>query len=175
MRVIAGLLACLFISAPALAEPLVWKTEAQLPQSQELPGCTPETDDNCGDTVSYIDRSAFGVNQYRTYFEGVRVQLGFGSKPNSATMMTTDMLHDGAYDWGGVEQGGVFIPKVVIKRFYVYDGATGAVDPNKTALLAFRLKADGTSCLMPFAETVVENAKARMTAEHLLAGPECPN
>jgi hypothetical protein len=173
MKLLVLLFGFLVMPWPAMADPLVWKTEKELPVSKQLPGCDPDKDENCGDSVAYVDQSVYGVKEYRTYFEAVRVQIGFGSKPNAATMMTTDELHEGAYDWGGVEQGGVFSPRVVIKRFYVFDEGKGAVDRTKTQLLAFRLKADGTSCGVPLEGIVTDNAKARAMVEQLLQRPEC--
>ncbi len=155
----------------AHAEKLVWKTEAEMGARQELPGCDPEKEQNCGDSVSYVSRSIFGVNEYLTYFEGVRAQIGFGAKPNGVSMFLADQLHPGAYDWGGVEVGGVFTPKFVIKRFYemTQDGEV-KVDRDNTQLLIFRLNADSTSCVAQTEGSTADNATARQWAEQ---SPPC--
>ena len=164
------------MSGTALADKLVWKTEAELGPQQELPGCDPEKEVNCGDSVSYVSRSKFGVNVYVTYFEAVRAQIGFGSKPNDVSLFLVEQLHSGSYDWGGVEVNGVFKPTFVIKRFYeiAQDGAVAA-DRNKTQLLIFRLKDDGTSCVAPTPGATADNATARQWAEQSLKGPPCVN
>jgi hypothetical protein len=158
----------------ARAEALVWKTEAELGARAQLPGCDPEKEANCGDSVSYVSRSRHGVNEYLTYFEGVRAQIGFGSKPNNATMVLTGQIHAGAYDWGGVESGGVFKPRVVIKRFYemTQDGEVAA-DKSKTQLLLFLLKNDGTSCVLPTIEATENNLMARKRAERTFDKKDC--
>jgi hypothetical protein len=173
MRKLLAVLVITLVASPAMASDFGWKTEKQLPQTKVLPGGDPEKDENCHDTVSHVDTSAYSINEYRTYFEAVRVEIGFGAKSNAATMMPTDLLHPGAYDWGGIDINGVFTPKVVIKRFYIFDGNSGKVDLNKTQLLAFRLKQDGTSCVIPFEKTVTDNALARGLALKALQGPEC--
>ncbi len=174
MKLVMVLFWCFMaLGSVAHAESLVWKTEAELDSMTELPGCDPDTDDNCHDSVAYIGRSKFGVNVYITYFEGVRMQIGFGSPPNGSSMYLAGQMHAGAYDWGGRVIDGVFKPMFVIKRFYQADLEKFEADTNKTYLSIFRLKQDGTSCAVPTDATIADNATARKLAESAFAGPEC--
>jgi hypothetical protein len=176
MRMATVLLGCLVsLSTVAQADALVWKTEAKLESMTEQPGCDPDKDENCHDTISYIGHSRFGINLYLTYVEAVRAQIGFGLQENVATMMLADQIHDGAFDWGGSSNGGAFKPVVVIKRFYVMNPDTAITDKTKTQLLIFKLKADGTSCLIPIEKSTSDNATARKLAEDNLASAACGN
>jgi hypothetical protein len=158
------------------AKNLVWKTEAELGSPVELLSCDPDKDAECPDFVPYKQTSKFGVNYYLVYHEGVRASIGFGKKDNQAWMGPASALHPGAFDWGGVERGGVFQPLYVIKRFYIRDWDDEFVPDNKTVLLVFRLRDDGASCVIDTKglETNV-NAAARDWAQRDLVRPECGN
>ncbi len=167
------LLCFMALASVAHAETLVWKTEAELESMTELPGCDPDTDDNCHDSVAYIGRSKFGVNVYITYFEGVRMQIGFGSPANGSSIYLAGQMHAGAYDWGGQVIDGVFKPLFVIKRFYEADLEKYQADTSKTYLSIFKLKQDSPSCAISTGEGTVDNATARRLAENAMTGPEC--
>jgi hypothetical protein len=175
MRLLVLTVAIFFgLAGQAMALGLDWKTESQLSKPEDVSACNPETDSGCGDHVAYVARSRYGVNMYFTYYEGVRVQIGFGTRPNEASMFLSEQLHPGAFDWGGSGEGKNFKPVFVIKRFYAYDSEKTAVDRNKTYLVTFRLNADGTSCAVWHPETTADTATARRWAERTLKGPGCP-
>jgi hypothetical protein len=172
MKVTHLSLALLLTTSPAGADTLVWKTEAVLSTRTTLPSCDQNKDVNCPDQVPYVSKSKFGVNEYFTYFEGVRFGIGFGSKPNQATMFLDGAQHPGQYDWGGTETAGKFQPQYLVKRFYAYDGEPG---PKKVTFLAiFRLLPDGKSCLVYTGKRVIsKNADARAWAEKDRLKPTC--
>jgi hypothetical protein len=59
-----GLLAA--TSQIAQAQKLVWKTEAELGEVEELPHCDLETDADCHDVIPYMQTNRYGVNYYLT-------------------------------------------------------------------------------------------------------------
>jgi hypothetical protein len=173
MRLLCVLLLQLcFLASPSLADQLVWKTEAALGNRTALPTCDPNKDANCPDQVPYVSKSKFGVNEYLTYFEGVRIGIGFGTKPNQATMFLDGAQHPGQYDWGGTEIAGKFQPQYLVKRFWAYDGEPG---PKKINFLAiFRLLPNGKSCMVYTGKRVItKNAEARAWAEKDRLKPAC--
>jgi hypothetical protein len=172
MRMIDLVFAVLLTTSPAMAETLVWKTEASLSTPVALPTCDPNTDDTCADHVPYASKSKFGATEYLTYFEGVRFGIGFGTKPNQATMFLNGAQHPGQYDWGGKEENGKFTPQYLVKRYYAYDGEPS---PKKVTFLAiFRLLPNGKSCLVYTGKRVIsKNAEARAWAEKDRLKPKC--
>jgi hypothetical protein len=155
------------------AAQLVWKTEKVLGAAKQLPSCDPEKDQNCPDFVPYVSQSKYGVKVYYTYHEGTRVAFSFNGKDEDGFTVSTDQVHPGGYDWGGVMRKGKFTPLYMIKRFYAYD-ASGAVNKARTELTVLRLLAGGKSCGIDTGSKVVtDNGAARRFAEKNFAHPAC--
>jgi hypothetical protein len=155
------------------AAQLVWKTEAALGEAKRLPSCDPEKDQNCPDFVPYVSASKYGVKVFYTYHEGTRVALSFNGKDEDGFTVSTDQVHPGGYDWGGVMRKGKFMPLYMIKRFYAYD-ATGAVNKTRTELTVLRLLKDGKSCgIETGSKVLTDNLAARRLAERNFAHPAC--
>jgi hypothetical protein len=163
------------------AQNLVWKTEVELGEPEELPHCDIKTDYPCHDYVPYRQTSKYGQNYYLTYFEGVRAGIGFGTVDNQVNQWSIAALHPGAFDWGGYEENGAFRPKYVIKRFYFFNW-DGQRDPwetkrdpsAKSYLQIFRLLADGTSCMFDSNRSwTAVNSVAREWAQRDSQNPKC--
>jgi hypothetical protein len=172
-RFIVFVVALFLLPVGAEAKALVWKTEATLGARVKLETCDPNIDTSCGDHVPYASASIHGVNYYTTIFmDGVMQSNGFGTVPNSALTLPLVTVHDGAFDWGGVEENGVFKPLYVIKRFYNNDETLQRLDT--TALYIFRLMPDGTSCQIAMPETLLTvNEEARGWTEKDADAPTC--
>ncbi len=157
------------------AEKLIWKTEVSLAEVLETSvECKPD-DSECfqSDHVSYEYVSHYGRRLYLTYEEASRVYLSFDAPldvdPDSQHSFAYGQVAHGAYDWGGILQGGKFKPLYAIKRFYDpgFDYSADKVDQTKSGLYVWRLSAlagKGRS------ETIgmggAENSKARALAEN---------
>jgi hypothetical protein len=142
------LLAMFNISAQA-AEKLIWRTETEFAQEIGPLGECKEDDDECigADHVGYISVSHFGRTVYVTYEEASRVYISFDASldadRDAQFGFVMGQLAPGAYDWGGVMEGGQFKPLYVIKRIYDpgFDYSTDAVDTSKSGLMVWRLSA----------------------------------
>ena len=160
------------------ARPLVWRTEKALSLEKDIPACAKSED--CLDYVSYVQMSKFGVKYYRNYYESVRVGIGFGSIRNEAGKVMADQLHPGAFDWGGEFRDGKFVPRYVVKRFYVYAESNESAGPananrslRKTELAIYRLMPNGGSCVLAGEKTTSSIAAAHRRAEQDLDRPSC--
>lgn len=174
MKILTLVLGYILFATAARAEALVWKTEAELQSMTEVPGCDPDKDADCHDVVKYAGLSTFGTKVYITYYEGVRMQLGFGMPPDGyGSIYLAGQLHPGAYDWGGRVVDGVFKPVFVIKRFYEADLETFQANVNKTYLTIFRLMDGAAACAITTQDDIVDNAKARQLAEASIGGTGC--
>lgn len=166
-----------FLSAASCgAKELVWKVDEGFWDGLiALPTCDIEKDEYYHDYVPYLYKSPFGVNIYFTYFEGVRMTIGF-SENDQSWGGGADTMHPGAFDVGGVETGGVFTPMYVIKRFYASDPETELAKKNLSYLVIFRLRGDGTACVSRYGENGVvltQNGVARKMAERDADHPPC--
>jgi hypothetical protein len=145
----------------AIAKELVWKTDATLGARVKLETCDPNIDTSCGDHVAYASVSIHGVNYYTTIFmDGVMQSNGFGTVPNAALTLPLVTVHDGAFDWGGVEENGVFKPLYVVKRFH-----------NNDETLQ---RSEGTSCQIDMGgNAFTDTAEARAWVEKDADKPTC--
>lgn len=172
IRVMMASVFAVVFCQPVFAKELVWKTENKLGEPVELPRCNPEKDANCGDHVPYVAKSQYGVNYYYTYIDGTMLSHGFGTTQNSSLTLPASANHEGAYDWGGVEENGTFKPLYVIKRFYNTDEDMQKL--KTTGLYLFRLMPDGTSCQVKMPETLFTvNEQARAWVEKDADNPTC--
>jgi hypothetical protein len=172
-KLLLALAVLMFSNSCVGAAQLIWKTETELGKAQQLPSCNPDTDKDCPDYVPYVSRSKFGIKVFETYHEGVRLTFSFNSNEEDGFTVSTDQVHPGGYDWGGVVKKGKFKPLYMIKRFYVFD-ATGAVNKGQTELTVLRILAGGKSCGVDMGSKIVsDNATARRFAERDYVGPGC--
>jgi hypothetical protein len=160
------------VPSVAEAKELIWKTEAKLAAAETLKTCDPNTDASCGDHVAYAAKSAFGVTYFYTYIDGTMLSHGFGTVQNSSLTLPAAAVHEGAFDWGGVEENGVFKPLYVVKRFHNNDETLQRSEG--TALYMFRLMPDGTSCQIDMGgNAFTDTAEARAWVEKDADKPTC--
>lgn len=98
-----------------------------------------------------------GLHVWYVCMDSARCRYGFGVKPNVSGMFGTS---DGSWpiEWRGVQRKGRFAPFSVIARM-------PSADPDasvQNSLIIFRLRADGTSCIVGEATS---NEDARKIAD----------
>lgn len=75
------------------------------------------------------------------YLDGVRLRLGFGATPTASGMFDADRDPAWPIEWRGRGAGRAFKPYAVILRLR-------APGERPSHLVVFRLRADGTSCIV---------------------------
>jgi hypothetical protein len=170
----AAMLAMPFLGRRSNAkQTLVWKTEAELVVESKPEECLPD-DEECQSShhVSYVSRSQYGRRYYLTYEEASRAYISFDAglldNRDVQFVFALEQLAPGAFDWGGIMEGGKFKPLYVIKRFYdpYFDYGTDQVDTSKSGLYVWKLSdplGKGRSETIGMAGA--ENANARELAE----------
>lgn len=122
--------------SPAYAEKLIWKREAFPSKCVDVTEKNPE-----GDYVVYRCTTKFGPPMWQIFQDSVRQSIGFGTVQNIPYLGAVATRGDWPLEWGGVMKGKKFVPKVAIARFQF-----SPEDPAITALAAYRILANGTSC-----------------------------
>ena len=163
----------LLATAANADETLIWKTETTFAKELgPLGECKPD-DEEClqADHVGYASISHYGRTYYLTYEEASRAYVSFDASldndPQAQLIFALGQIAPGAFDWGGIMDGGQFKPLYVIKRFYdpEFDWSDD-VDPAKSGLFVWRLsEAPGKGRSEMIGMAGVENAKARKLAE----------
>jgi hypothetical protein len=141
------------VAGQAQAEP-AWFTE-------DFQGgkCTELETGNVDAGEDYIIRqceSFPGIYTYLFYQEGLRLSVGFGSKPNTVRGGTDANRGDWPIVWGGEKRNGKFIPQVAIGRFTNF-----GEEPSVQRLTVFRLLDNGMACVVGDAR---KNEEARAIA-----------
>jgi hypothetical protein len=116
--------------------------------------------------VTSLYKSNYGLNIYLTYIDGgIRASVGF--RPDEQSWRgQADALNRGALDIGGIQCGNSFKPLYAIKRFNMLDPETLLAIKDRTYLVIFRLKADGSSSLIgPENKLISDVQEARLIAE----------
>jgi hypothetical protein len=174
-RFAALLLPLVFWSSPAVAEKLTWKTDTRFWKDMVELDCEADLAkvDLCEHFVSNLYKSAYGVNIYLTLIDGIRASVGFGSEDPSwlgqFVAVTTD-----PFDLGGIQCGKSFKPLYAIKRFYETDNETFLAIRDRTYLVIFRLKAEGSSSSIgPQSKVITDNQEARALAERDAVNVKC--
>jgi hypothetical protein len=110
---------------------------------------------------------ARGVPVWRGLVDSTRLRLGFGRRPNFSGMYDPQSLSNAPIEWRGVRRGGRTTPFAAIVR--VSDPGEG----TRSHLVVFRLRADGTSCVIGRAEGLEGNVRARAIADGAVGGYTC--
>ena len=103
------------------------------------------------------------------FAEGSRVYLGFGAKPNTSGIYGTERDETWPIEWRGVEQRGNFEPFAVIVRMTF--PVSGFATDHRSYLFVYRLRPDGTSCVI--GSSLVSNEEARDLADGSREQFEC--
>ena len=172
MRLFLLALTVLISLAPqSYSKSLIWKTETKFAKKLALSGeCKPD-DEGCleADHVAYASVSHYGPKYYLTYEEAVRAYVSFDATLDNnrqvQTIFAVDQIAPGAFDWGGIIEGGKFKPLYVVKRFYDpgFDYSTDKVNKSKTGLYVWRLSpatGKGNSDMIGMAGAQIEKARA---------------
>jgi hypothetical protein len=153
------LLAAGFHAGAAQAEQMVYRSDKALACAEYK---SSEPDANEGDFIEHKCTSKFGPPMWQLVQEGTRFSFGFGTVENTPQMAVGDA--GGAVEWWGVVISGTFVPRTVIKRFTFSD--FGEPEKRTRELVVFRLKADGTSCVIGQAKSGKgDNGRARKIAQ----------
>jgi hypothetical protein len=96
------------------------------------------------------------------YSDSTKAHVGFGPKQNVSGTFGTVAVETARLEWRGLRRGAKFEPFAVIIRLREPFDETG-----KSALVVYRLRLDGTSCIIGRAQR--SNAKAREIADASLA------
>jgi hypothetical protein len=156
---LAVLFAAGWLTGAAQAEQMVYRSDKTLACAEYK---SSEPDTNEGDFIEHKCTSKFGPPMWELVQEATRFSFGFGTVENTPQPAVGDA--DGAVEWWGVVKGGTFVPRTVIKRFTFSD--FGEPEKRTKALVVFRLKADGTSCVIGQAKPGKgDNARARKIAQ----------
>jgi hypothetical protein len=167
LKLLAALILLILVS-PADAERLTWKTDTRFWEELVQLDCDVDLAkaDLCHHFVTSLYKSTYGLNIYLTYIDGgIRASVGF--RPDEQSWRgEAEALNHGALDVGGIECGKSFKSLYVIKRFNVLDPETLLAIKDRTYLVIFRLKADGSSSLIgPENKLISDNQGARALAE----------
>ena len=99
--------------------------------------------------------------------DSARCKLGFGNKPNASGVFEVRSFLSWPIEWRGTVQQGRFKPFAVILR-----GRWYGLEETATTLTIYRLRLDGTSCIVGEAST---NTAARRIADNAANDYQCEN
>lgn len=102
-----------------------------------------------------------GIPIWWRFADSVRLYIGFGETPHDSGPFGTDRDSDWPIEWRGNENIAPFSSFAVIIRMRVPRGVY-EIEPSP-ALAVFKLREDGTSCLI--ARDVADNERAREIAD----------
>jgi len=96
------------------------------------------------------------------------MELGFGSRPNFSGMFETNRDENWPIEWRGRVIKGRFVPSAAIVRVRArFD------DSGVSSLFVYRLRGNGTSCLVD--RNASTNAQARAIADASALAGDCSN
>jgi len=110
-------------------------------------------------------RGLGGIPIWYVCVDSARCKLGVGTKPNVSGMFAAASFTDWPIEWRGRFQGNGFKAFALIMR-----GRSWDPDDPKTTLTVYRLRADGTSCVIGEAAT---NEAARAIADGATGSYRC--
>jgi hypothetical protein len=135
-----------------------WKTQPYPANCERIDEGNPKIGDE-GDWILYMCEAAGFPPLWQMYQEGVRINIGLGTKANT-TITTSAVRGDWPIVWGGEKKVGKFVPDVAIVRFNF-----GIDEPLISTLAILKLLPDGTSCQVGSVEGGPhDNEKAKVLA-----------
>lgn len=110
------------------------------------------------DWISYKCKGLENVPVWLTYTDSARSYLGFGSKKNLSGPFAP--TRDGSWpvEWRGTEQNGRFVPINIIIRMVRPEA--GIATDGQGLFFVFRLRTDGTSCLVALDLETIDAARS---------------
>jgi len=112
-----------------------------------------------------------GMPIWWRYSDSARLYIGFGERQHDSGFFGFDRDPDWPIEWRGRISGDQFIPHAVIIRMPrpIY----GSYGEPESSLMVFRLRDDGTSCLLE--GDILANERAREVADASAGEFDCPN
>ena len=157
--------AALFAASPAASAEPTSRYTSNGP-CREVNGSSKADLEQGADFVLYKCTGVAGWPVWTIFWEGTSARLGFGRKPNVSGMFAPGIAGKTPLEWRGVMKGGKFEPFAVILRARSPDP-----DDHRTTLVVYRLRPDGTSCII--SDDAGSNAKAREIADASLTSFKC--
>ena len=148
------------------SEPAVAKTRATfVSQYTQLNQCKSVERAPLGEDWVYFRCKGLGdIPVWYVCTDSARCKYGFGAKANASGTFGTGEKGSWRIEWRGPRRSGPFKPVAVILRLTSPDGD----EPNR--LYVYRLRPDGTSCIVGKATT---NTAARLIADNAARGYRC--
>lgn len=125
----------------AAAKPVAAASRLTVLDERRCVEAGPNQEDEVGDVLFKRCPIAGLPTVWLLYLDGVRLRLGFGSTPTASGMFDADRDPTWPIEWRGRGAGRAFRPYAAILRLR----APGERPSN---LVVFRLRADGTSCII---------------------------
>lgn len=168
-----SLIASLFLSAAAWlaagpatsAEPI--SRYANMGACREIDGSSKADLEEGHDFVLYRCVGLPGWPVWQVFLEGTTSRVGFGRRRNLSGMFGPDAGGKTPLEWRGFMKGGIFEPFAVILR----SGSSPDPNDHRTTLVVYRLRPDGTSCII--GEEIATNTQARQIADASLTRYTC--
>jgi len=140
-------------------------------QYTRLTGCNEVAHGDLEQGEDWVYFRCKGFDSIPVWYEcqdSARCKLGFGTKPNaSGVFEARSFLSWPKIEWRGTVQQGHFKPFAVILRGRLY-----GLEETTNTLTVFRLRLDGTSCIVGEAST---NTTARRIADNAANDYQCEN
>lgn len=121
-----------------------------------------------GEDWVFVRCPGFGKNAvWWVNSDSARAQIGFGPKPNTSGIFEPGRDQRWPIEWRGTRRNGRFEPFAVILRLR-------RPDVQKSFLAVYRLRTDGTSCIVGSTEwSVTSNEAARAIADKAVGAFQC--
>ncbi len=110
-----------------------------------------------------------GVPIWWRYADSARLYVGFGARPHDNGFFGIEQEPEPEFEWRGVERSTGFVPHAVIIRLSRPPG--DALPSKPPAFTIFRLREDGTSCVIEL--EIATASQARRIADDAVDGFEC--
>ena len=144
----------------AVAKPLAATSRLTVLNESRCIEAGPNQEDEVGDELFKRCPIAGLPTVWLLYLDGVRLRLGFGATPTASGMFDADRDPAWPIEWRGRGAGRAFKPYAVILRL-----RTPGERPSH--LVVFRIRADGTSCIIG---SVAPGANHNLAARTLADG-----
>jgi hypothetical protein len=148
----------LLLSSQAFAE-MQWQTQKFPTNCKQVDAGNPNDGDE-GDWILYRCKAAGFPAMWKMFQEGVRMNIGFGTQPNTAIQGIPTTRGDWPIVWGGETKAGKFMADVAFARFNF-----GSEGNFSESIAIFKIFANGASCVVDSIDAgPKDNEKAKALA-----------
>ena len=161
-------LSALLAIADSPAPTPVDATPSLVSQYNRLTGCKilAQGDVNRGEDWGFLRCNGLGrIPVWYKCQDSARCKLGFGAKPNASGVFEAKSFLSWPIEWRGTRERGRLKPLVIILR-----GRWAGMEGTATTLVVYRVRLDGTSCIVGEAST---NRAARRIADNAAKNYQC--